>query len=131
MQIQRYNHTNVFQLSGAARETAANGKLSLPVDAGALLYSRYKHVHGTPSIGSASGLPLSRLRAIDNLIDRLISIRGKNTYWVNVDGMKSDELAFTVEKLQKELNHLLSANELPPTAGGLQNDLGLMYNSVA
>ena len=131
MQIQRFAHTNVFQLSSIARETAANRKLSLPVDSSALLYSRYKHVHGTPSIGEASGLPLSRLRAIDNLIDRLISLRGKNTYWVNADGMNSDDLAFTMEKLQKELNHLVSAKELPLTAGSPQNDLGLIYNAVA
>ncbi len=96
-----------------------------------LLYSRFKHVHGTPPTGSASGLPLSKLRAIDSLIGRLINLRGKNTYWVNVDGMNPDELAFTMERLQKELNHLVSASELPLTAGSPQNDLGLIYNAVA
>ena len=131
MQIQRYPTANVFQLSSIVRETATNRKLALPVDSSMLLYSRFKHVHGTPTTGSASGLPLSRLRAIDSLIGRLINLRGKNTYWVNVDGMNSDELAFTMERLQKELNHLVSASELPLTAGSPQNDLGLIYNAVA
>ena len=114
-----------------ARESAANRKLAMPVDSSMLLYSRFKHVHGTPSTGAASGVSLSRLRAIDNLIDRLISLRGKNTYWVNVDGMKSDDLAFTMEKLQKELHGLVSGSEIPVTAGSPQNDIGLIFNAVA
>ncbi len=131
MEIQRYALTNVFQLSTAARETAVNRKLAMPVDSSMVLYSRFKHVHGTPSLGEASGLPLSRLRAIDNLIDRLINLRGKNTYWVNVDGLNPDELAFTMEKYQIELNHLVRSDKLPLTAGSPQNDIGLVYNAVA
>jgi len=124
-------NTNIFRLSSVARESAANRKLSLPVDASMLLYSRYKHVHGTPASAELSGLPLSRLRAIDNLIDRLISLRGRNTYWVNTDEMNSEDLAFTMERLQKEMNHLLSREQLPLTAGSPQNDLGLILNYVA
>jgi hypothetical protein len=131
MQIQSPTHTSVFQLSSVARETAANRKLALPVDSGMLLYSRFKHVHGTPASAAASGLPLSRLRAIDNLIDRLISLRGRNTYWINTDQMNSEDLAFTVERLQKEMNGLLSGERVPLTAGSLQNDLGLTLNLVA
>ena len=92
MQIQRYMDTNVFQLSSVARETAANRKLALPVDSNMILYSRFKHVQGTPTSADFSGLPLSRLRAIDNLIDRLISLRGRNTYWVNTAEMNSEDL---------------------------------------
>jgi len=131
MQVQRYMHTNVFELTTIAQETAANRKLALPVDAKMLLYSRFKHVQGTPASAGASGLPLSRLRAIDNLIDRLIYLRGRNTYWVNTGEMNSDDLAFTVERLQKELGRLLSGEKLPLTAGSPQNDLGLVLNMVA
>jgi hypothetical protein len=96
-----------------------------------LLYSRFKHVHGTPTVGNTSGLPLSRLRAIDNLIDRLIALRGRNTYWVNTDAMNDEDLVFAVEKLQKELNKIVTGKPLPLTAGSPQNDLGLIFNSVA
>ena len=131
MQMQRYAPTSVFQLSGVAREAAVTRKLSLPVDPNMLLYSRYKHVHGTLSVGELSGLPLSRLRAIDNLIDRLISLRGRNTYWVNAGQMNAEELGFAMERLQKELNHIVSGNKLPITAGSPENDLGLALNYVA
>ncbi len=124
-------HANVFQLSSVASETAASRKLALPVDSRTLLYSRFKHVHGTPARGEMSGIPLSRLRAIDNLIDRLISLRGRNTYWVNVDQMNREDLAFTMQRLQKEISGLLTGERLPLTAGSLQNDLGLVLNYVA
>ena len=131
MQIQKYSDANVFQLSSIARESAVHRKLALPVDSSVLLYSHYKHVHGTPTTGDFSGLPLSRLRAIDNLIDRLIALRGRNTYWVNTGEMNLEDLDFTVERLQKELNRLVSGKRPPITAGSPQNDLGLALNLVA
>ena len=131
MQIQRYAQTNVFQLTSVAREAAVNRKLSLPVDSKMLLYSRFKHVHGIPTVGIRSGLPLSRLRAVDNLIDRLISLKGKNTYWINAGIMNSEDLAFTLERLQREINQLVSSDKLPLTAGSPQNDLGMTLDYVA
>ena len=131
MQIQRYAHTNVFQISEVARETAINRKLTLPVDSSMVLYSRYKHVHGTPAAGGTSGLPLSQLRAIDNLIDRLITLRGRDTYWVNANQMNGEDLTFALERLQKEVNHLVSGEKPALTAGSLYNDLGLTLNYVA
>ncbi|MBN1685866.1 MAG: hypothetical protein JW852_04380 [Spirochaetales bacterium] len=129
--MQRYMGTNVFQLSSVARESTVNRKLVLPVDSRMLLYSRYKHVHGTPTTGDFSGLPLSRLQAIDNLIDRLIALRGRNTYWVNTGEMNLEDLNFTMERLRKELNRGLAGNRFPLTSGSAQNDLGLTLNLVA
>jgi hypothetical protein len=78
-----------------------------------------------------TGLPLSSLRAMDNLIDRLVAIRGRNTYSGSVEGLSSNDIGFVVEELQRELNGKVAGEVLPLTAGSEQNDLGLMLNFVA
>jgi hypothetical protein len=131
MRINTFTNTSVFQLSTMVREQSASRRLALPVDSSLVLYSRFKHVHGTPSMEDGTGLPLSSLRAMDNLIDRLVAIRGRNTYSGSVEGLSSNDIGFVVEELQRELNGKVAGEELPLTAGSAQNDLGLMLNFVA
>ena len=131
MRINTFANTSVFQLSTIAREQSASRRISLPVDSSLVLYSRFKHVHGTPSMEDGAGLPLSSLRAMDNLIDRLVAIRGRNTYSGNVEGLSSNDIGFVLESLQRELNSKVAGSELPLMAGSEQNDLGLMLNFVA
>ena len=131
MTIKALANTSVFKLTSVAQSGPVSAKLSLPVDSGKLLYSRYKHVYGTPSIKSDSGLSLAKLRAIDSLIDRLISIRGRNTYFVNSGVINDEDAAFTIERLQKELNSLVSGSNPPLSAGNEQNDTGFVLNFVA
>ncbi len=131
MRIHTFINTSVFQLSSIAREGTASRTLALPVDSRLVIYSQFKHVRGTPSLEDGSGLPLSSLRAMDNLIDRLVALKGRNVYSGNVEGMGSDEISFSVERLQKELNQQVSGSEIPLMAGSVQNDLGLTLNFVA
>ena len=42
-----------------------------------------------------------------------------------------EDINFSVERLQKELNSIVSSAELPLTAGSAQNDMGFMLNFVA
>ena len=131
MQVHSIANANVFQLSSMARAEAASRKLALPVKSSLVMYSRFKHVHGTPSLEKGTGLPLSSLRAMDSLIERLIAVRGRNTYWGSVEGMNGDDIGFAVERLQIELHKKIASPELLLTAGRALNDMGLNFNFVA
>ena len=131
MRIPTVANTSVFRLSSITRSETAVGKLALPVDSSLVLYSRFKHVHGTPSTKGGTALPLSSLRAMDNLIDRLIALKGRNRYLGDVGGMSAQDIDFAVKLLQKELNGIVSGPQLPVTAGSGQNDIGLVLNLVA
>jgi hypothetical protein len=52
-----------------------NGRLIYPVKPNQAIYARFKHVTGLPSSSDEAGLSLSKLRSIDNLIDRLIHLK--------------------------------------------------------
>lgn len=131
MKVQALPNTSIYQLFTITRSASSGRKLAMPVEGRLLLYSRFKHVHGTPSIQDGDGLSLSRLRAMDNLIDRLIALRGKDIYRADVGGFDRVDLEFFVDKLQKELNTLVSGEKLPLTAGSEQNDLGLLLDLTA
>ena len=113
------------------RPSSAIRKLALPVERNLLLYSRFKHVHGTPSPTKGEGLPLYNLKALDNLIARLISVKGKSSYLINVEGMSNDDIALITQRLQKEIHSLVSEPQSSLLAGGEGNDLGLVLNLVA
>ena len=131
MRLQSIANTSSFQLSSITRNDSVGKKMLLPVDGNLLLYSRFRHVHGTPAIKDGEALPLCSLRAMDNLIDRLIAVRGRSTYLTSVESMDRIQIEFTVDTLQKELNGLVSGANLPLTAGSEQNDVGLILNLIA
>ncbi len=81
-----------------------SGKLSLPVKRNALLYARYKHVRGVPSIDPSQGFGLGQLRVLDNLIDRLIAIRDKRPIVKDVEGMNQEEIKALIAHYRKALH---------------------------
>ena len=131
MTAQPISTANVFRLTSMTRSSSAIRKLALPVDRNLLLYSRFKHVHGTPSPAKGEGLPLYNLRALDNLIARLISIKGKNSHSINVDGMGKEEIATLTQRLQEEVHSLVSGSQASLLAGSETNDVGLILDLVA
>ena len=131
MTAQPISTTNVFRLTSVARSSSTIRKLALPVDRNLLLYSRFKHVHGTPSPAKGEGLPLYNLRALDNLIARLIRIKGKNSYFTNVEGLGKEEITVLTQRLQKEVHSLVSGSQASLLAGSETNDVGLVLDLVA
>ena len=55
--------------------TAGNyGKMSLPVDSSALIYSHFEHVSGIPAPEGTQGVTISKLNLLDVLIGQLNQI---------------------------------------------------------
>jgi len=50
------------------------GRISFPVKPSQAIYARFEHVQGFPS-SEGNGISLYKLRNIDNLIDRLVSLK--------------------------------------------------------
>ena len=101
---------NVFKISGLVANGDRVGKLALPVDPQAILYSRYKHVRGAAPIGQANGVPLSKLRALDNLVDRLIRIKSNQPIVRNIDELKPGEVDGLVSSYRSGLHRAISQN---------------------
>lgn len=102
------SQANVFRISGLVSQKQSNAKLALPVDGSAILYSRYKHVRGTNPLGQTNGMPLSKLRALDNLIDRLVRLKSNKPIVRNTVGLNDQELKGLIRNYREELHRVIS-----------------------
>ena len=55
--------------------SAHSGKMSLPVDTSALIYSYFEHVSGVPAPKGTQGVTISKLNLLDVLIGQLNQIK--------------------------------------------------------
>lgn len=63
-------------MSSLVRGSTGSSRVGLPVSSSQALYARFKHVYGRPSEGG--GFSLSKLRSLDNLIDKLVKLKDKD-----------------------------------------------------
>lgn len=125
------SQSNIFEITSLVSREDGTGKLALPVDAAVLLYSRYKHVRGTPSFGSIQGVSLSRLRALDNLIERLIRLRGHQPIVRNIEDLTQQEIEGLIETYRKGVHRALTTETQMQQPASAWEDLGLTLNTVA
>lgn len=126
--IRPVSQPNIFQITSLVANGDRSGKLSFPVDPSVLLYSRYKHVRGAVSIGSGDGAPLTKLRALDNLIDRLIRLRGNQPIVRNIDELNAGEIEGLLANYRKGLHRALAAGK---SNGSTGLDIGISVDLVA
>jgi len=77
MQTIQYPTQPALSPAYVMRARFSRGRISFPVKPSQAIYARFKHVQGFPS-NKGNGIPLSKLRSIDNLIERLVNLK-KNT----------------------------------------------------
>ena len=64
-----------FSLSNIVKARYSEGRIAVPVSQSLAPYARFKHISGVPS--PKGGYPLSKLKTLDILIDRLKRIKGE------------------------------------------------------
>jgi hypothetical protein len=101
------------------------GKRSVPVRPSFSLYL-FKHVMGVPSRSGEEQVPISKLRVLDNLIDRLVKLRGETGEMIRVDG---ENVGALTQRFQGELHAALRA--ATPLFSGLFPETGLIVNLLA
>jgi hypothetical protein len=69
------HHT--FPSIGYAISSAGDGRMSLPVAPGQVIYSYFKHVSGTPAPEGTTGVNISKLKILNTLIDQLEKMKSQ------------------------------------------------------
>jgi len=110
----------------ATARFSVSGRISLPVEPDELLYARFKHISGVPAADGSGSFSIERLRALDNLIDRLVEASGERAGVTNVAGMTADQIEALIERYQQNLHGALK--EAPVQA---QAAAGLVVNALA
>ena len=81
------SYNNVF--------SSSSGQLFVPVKPSAVIYSQLDYVHGTAVKNGQNGVPLSKVRILNTLINQLVSMKQKTTSHSDeeLSGMSEDGLA--------------------------------------
>ena len=123
------------------RARYSNGRISFPVKPSQAIYARFKHVTGVPS-NEGGGVSLSRLRSIDNLIDRLVSIKsssGNSEQKARIDSMIANLKASQATADNQDVSSLLQGNadilhsftQMGPSYGHAGSMQGLVFSLSA
>jgi hypothetical protein len=99
--------------AGASFNSSQSGKLSVPVSRASVIYSHFKHVSGVAAPDGVNGAPVSKLKILDTLIDRLSQMRKSNhspAAAKRPDGESDDaRLDALIEQVQGQIKQLSAA----------------------
>ncbi len=127
MEIQSSTPLSSISLSNVVRAANGPGRISFPVDSNTLIYTNFKNIKTVPSGGNRGTYSVSRLRALDNLIEqlnRMKELRGRK--FPEIDKMDTPELDSLISELSDRIHSKLgsSSSYTPPIdSSGLLFDL--------
>jgi hypothetical protein len=115
---------------GYATGTSRGEKMSLPVAPVQYIYAQFEHVSGVPAPEGIHGVPITKLKILDSLIDQLHEMKEKRN---PVKGLFSDESIDTlIEKYEQQIRQSQRIGMVPipyqyvPTA-----PVGVLFELVA
>jgi hypothetical protein len=98
------------------------GKTAVPVKPLQSVYARFKHLVGVPAYGTSGHVPFSKLRNLDNLIDRFMQMQSGEDRGVREKGR-------LLTQLQKEIHDLVSL--VRPVFGGAFAEATVLVDILA
>lgn len=111
MEIQSSTTISTISLANLVRATSGQGKVSFPVHSNDLAYANFKNIKIVPSGSSGGSYSVSRLRALDNLIEQLNRMKGRNKIEKPDMGiLDPDVLNSLISKLSEEIHTKLDIN---------------------
>ncbi len=106
-----------------------NGKTSVPVRPLNSVYAHFKHFIGVPSRDIASQVPVTKIRILDNLIERIVKLRGRNSEDFTIQKVDEANVDPMIKALEQELRNSLIAQK--PSFTGLFPETGMLVNTFA
>jgi len=108
---------SAFPSVGYAISEASNGRMTLPVSPGMLIYSHFKHVSGTPAPEGTQGVNITKLKILDTLIEQLSKMKKQpQAEFGNMDGSDEARINVLIEQLQKQMKTAQSVGVYAPAA---------------
>lgn len=123
MEIQSGTVLSTISLSNIVRAANSQGKVSFPINPTAIAYTNFKNINVIPSSDSTGSYSVSRLRALDNLIEQLNRMKDRNkTETAGLNDLDLEEQKILISELSEEIHIKLQADipyKLPIETSGL------------
>ena len=86
------------------RAKYSSSPLSFPVARSQYIYANFKNISGVPVSGEGRGIPLSKLRAIDSMIERL---KNKTIYTSSsqLADLNDNELSIVISRMSEKIHN--------------------------
>ncbi len=126
MEIQTSTITSTISLASLVRASSGQSKVSFPVNSSDIAYANFKNIKIVPSGSGNSSYSVSRLRALDNLIEQLNRMKGQDKIEISEKGsLNTKELNSLISELADEIHTKLdTATSYKPSI----ESTGLMVN---
>ena len=128
MEIQSSTSISTISLASLVRATSGQGKVSFPVSSSDIAFTNFKNIKIVPSGISGGSYSISRLRALDNLIEQLNRMKGQNKIETpDLKGLKTDVLNSLISELSNEIHTKLDTSS--PYKPSVEST-GLLFNML-
>ena len=108
---------NSFPSIGYALNMSRDGRMSLPVAPGQVIYSYFKHVSGTPAPEGTTGVNISRLKILNTLIDQLEKSKSQPSMDLGaVDETDEKRINALIDQYQSQIKAAQSTAVYTPAA---------------
>ena len=106
----------------------SNGRVSVPVEPSALVYSYLRNVSGTPAPEGTRGVTISKLNLLDALIGRLNQARNSG---IEFAGLGAQDIDTLIEGYRRQIEQVIAASEAMPYIPSPSADAGAVLNLTA
>lgn len=112
---------NTVRYESLSSSNNVNGKLYVPVNKSALLYSHFEHVSGVAAKSNQNGVSISKLRILNSLIDRVSAINNEKSPVIEqIDSVKTEKMIAVYQKqMQAAMKNTYALSGARPVPGEL------------
>jgi len=108
---------HAFPSVGFAMSASSNGRMSLPVSPGMVIYSHFKHVSGTPAPEGTSGVNITKLKILDTLIEQLSKMKRQSAVESSTLSENDEKrINALIDQYQKQIKAAQAVNFYAPAA---------------
>lgn len=123
--------SNAVSLNASSYRTlfeGGSGALYIPVSPSSVVYAQFDHVHGIAAKAGENGVPVSKVKMLDTLINQLVSMKTRTALPSKEElSSISEELQdILIENYQKQIKDAVEKASTPDTYGlaGLMPESG-------
>ena len=112
---------------GYAMNVSSRGKVSLPVEPAALVYSHFKHVSGVPAAEGSQGVAISKLNILDILIEQVKQIKNTGNQAISIQ-IPENRLDTMIETYKTQIRQATEAHSIMPYVPAPLAETGAVFN---